>query len=243
MATTTARSMIQDTLELMGVYDPGDQITAADAERSLSTLNDMLEVWSNEPLACFTWKQNNFTLIVNQSDYTIGPGGDIDSTRPMRVSNDPGSAFLTDQYGNKYPMDVLDQMAWNLRTSSAVNSNLPDTLNYVPETPLGIIRIWPIPSESYLCSFSSYQQLAGFTTLDTSESLPPGYRRAIVTNLALSLKPYFTSAKIDDLVVKEALETKGSIKRNNIRSKRSLYDPEIIARGSSTYNIKRDSNY
>ncbi len=240
---TTALDILQDAFEMLRVYAPGEQLAPPDAARGLLVFNDMLDVWSNESLTCYTWTQNSFTLVPGISNYSIGPGGTIAATRPLRVSEDPGSAFLTDSNNNTYPMDVVDQMTWNLRTTASVNSNLPDTLLYNPTFPLGIIQIWPQPNEGYLCTFSSYLQLADLSSLSATFSLPPGYKRAITTNLALSLKPYYVEAQIDPMVVEEARTTKGTIKRNNMRAQRSVFDPELVARGSSTYNIRSDRNY
>jgi hypothetical protein len=240
---TTALDIIQDAFEILRVYAPGEQLSPPDAARGLLVFNDMLDVWSNESLTCYTWTQNSFTLVPGISNYSIGPGGAIPATRPLRVSEDPGSAFLTDANNNTYPMDVVDQMTWNLRTTAAVNSNLPDTLLYNPTFPLGVIQIWPQPNEGYLCTFSSYLQLADLSSLSATFSLPPGYKRAITLNLSLSLKPYFVEAQIDPMVVEEARTTKGTIKRNNMRAQRSVFDPELVARGSSTYNIRSDRNY
>lgn len=240
---TTALDLIQDSLEMLGVYGPGDAISAADSARSLTVLNDMLDSWSNESLICFAWLQQSFPLAVNITQYTCGPGGSISAIRPLRVSDSAGSAYLLDQNNNKYLMEVVDQLTFNLRTTAAVNSNLPDTLFYDPQFPLGIVNIWPTPSQVYQCYFFSYLQLGDFPALTTAVSLPPGYNLAIKTNLAIALKPYFTSAQLDPVVVKRAADSLGNVKRNNNRTQRSVFEPEIIARGQSTYNIRSDRNY
>lgn len=243
MPVVTARDILQDALELLGVYSPGDTISAADLGRSLSTLNDMLDVWSNESLATYDWLTQTFTLIPGQYQYTVGPAAlspDIVGQRPLRVSDAAGAAFLLDTNLNRYLMDVIDNQTWNMRTTAVANSDLPDTLWYDPQFPLGVINIWPTPSVGYTCSFMSYLQLGDFQTPASVFSLPPGYKRAITTNLCLSLKPYFTSAQIDPLIVKEASDGKASVKRNNMRTQIAVFDPELVSRGNSTYNIYSD---
>lgn len=241
---TTARDIITDSLELLGVYSPGDQITDADAERSLSTLNDMMDVWSNESLACFDWITQTFTLIPNQTQYTIGPAAltpDIVGERPLRVSDAPGAAYILDQNFNRYLMDVVDQLTFNIQTTASnVASNLPNILFYDPQYPLGVVNVWPTPSVGYTCSFLSYRQLGSLASLDDAFNLPPGYKRAITTNLCLSLKAYFTGSTLDPLIVKEAMETKGSIKRTNMRTQIAVFDPELVSRGNQVYNIYTD---
>ena len=236
----TALDVITDALELLGVYSPGDQISSADLSRSLSVLNDMMDVWSNESLACYDWITQTFTMVPGQYQYTVGPGGDIPGTRPLRVSDAPGSAYLLDTNLNRYLMDVVDQLTWNIQTTAVANSDLPDILFYDPQYPLGIINIWPTPSSSWTCSFLSYAQLGDFATVSSAFSLPPGYKRAITTNLCLSLKPYFASAQIDPLIIKEASETKASVKRNNMRTQVAVFDPELVSRGNAVYNIYTD---
>lgn len=243
MPVVTARDIIQDTLELLGIYSPGDQISAADLARSLTTLNSMMDVWSNESLACFDWITQTFPLVPGQYQYTIGAASlnpDIIGERPLRVSDAVGSAFLLDYNLNRYLMNVVDNQTWNIQTTAVANSDLPDHLFYDPQFPLGVVNVWPTPSVGYTCSFMSYRQLGDFDTPDSVFSLPPGYRRAIVTNLCLSLKPYFTSATIDSLIMSEAMVTKGIIKRNNMRTQVSVFDPELVSRGNQVYNIFSD---
>ena len=236
----TALDVITDALELLNVYSPGDQISSADLSRSLSVLNDMMDVWSNESLACYDWITQTFTMVPGQYQYTVGPGGYINGTRPLRVSDAPGAAYLLDTNLNRYLMDVVDQLTWNIQTTAVANSDLPDILFYDPQYPLGIINIWPTPSSSWTCSFLSYAQLGDFATVSSAFSLPPGYKRAITTNLCLSLKPYFASAQIDPLIIKEASETKASVKRNNMRTQVAVFDPELVSRGNAVYNIYTD---
>ena len=242
-ATTpkTAADIVQDALELLGIYSPGETATAPDLARGFSTLNAMLDSWSNEALSTFAYLTQQFTLSPGQSVYTIGPGGNIDAPRPLRLSDAAGSAYLLDQNANRYPLDVVDQQTWNLRTTSAVSSNLPDTLFYDPQMPLGLINIWPIPNIGYTAYFMAFAQLTFFASLIAPMVLPPGYYWALATNLAVVLKPYFKDAMLDPVLIAQAMESKGNVKRTNLRRAVAVYDPELIARGRSTYNIYRDS--
>lgn len=201
----------------------------------------MMDIWSNESLACFDWVTQTFTMQPGKYQYTVGgPGADISGTRPLRVSDAPGAAYLLDASLNRYLMDVVDQLTFNIQTTAVANSSLPDHLFYDPQFPLGIINIWPTPSTGYTCSFLSYAQLGDFSAPSSAFSLPPGYKRAITINLCLSLKPYFTSAQIDPLIIKEASETKASVKRSNMRTQIAVFDPELVSRGNSSYNIYND---
>lgn len=239
---TSARELIQDSLEILRLYAPGEDASAPDMARGLSVLNDMNDSWSNESLACFVWLTQTFTLIGNKNKYTVGPDptADIVGPRPLRISSAVGAAYLLDHNGNRYLMDVVDQLKWNWRTTAVANSNLPDTLFYDAQMPLGVINIWPTPNTGFTCSFLSYSQLSGWPTLDTEVELPPGYKRSYTTNLAIELKAYFKDAQLDETVVLRARESKAAIKRTNMREQIAVFDPELISRGNAVYNIYSD---
>lgn len=247
MAATTAKDLIKDGLEMIGVVNPEDPISDQMAERGLSVLNDMLDMWSNESLACYTVLEQSATFVPGKTQYTIGLVplplvADIPQTRPLRIMDDYGTAYVLDNNMNRYPMDVVGRSVWNMITTSLlVNSNVPDKLFYDPQYPLGVINIWPAPNTGYQFFWDSYLQLAEFQTLTTAFSFPPGYKRAIVSNFSLEIFPYFRDGDPSNMVVKIAMDSKAAIKRTNMRQQIAIYEPEIIARGSATYNIFRDS--
>ena len=242
MALPTALDLVTDSLEMLQVYAPGEQISDADAERMLSVLNDMLDVWSNLTLDCFTILEQSFALIPGQQSYTVGPGGYIDGQRPIKVLDGPGTAYVQDTNGNNYGVTVVPRDQWNLygNRSELITSDFPDTLFYDPQFPLGIVNVMPIPTINYTMFFDSYSQLANLPALNSTLSLPPGYKRAITTNLALCGKPYFKTAEIDPLIVAEALQTHGAIKRYNMRPNVEIMEPELFSKAQISYKPYTD---
>jgi hypothetical protein len=238
---TTALDMITDAFGKIGVYAPGEQLTAADSAQGLSSLNQMLDSWSNESLTCYDIIQQSLVYVPGQFQYTIGPGGFVNGTRPLYIIATAGSTYTLDFNGNQYGMDVITQAQWNMRGSRNTNSNFPDVLFYDPQYPLGVLNFDPIPNIGYTVYFSSYGAFTDFATLVTSLSLPPGYQLAITSNLAVALKPYYVTAQLDPLVMEEARTSKANVKRLNIRLNTALYDPEILSKAPGIYNIQTDS--
>lgn len=237
----TALECITDALQKIGVYAPGEVVSAADAERGRITLNDMLDSWSNESLMCYAIKENSFLLTPGIAAYTVGLGGAFDTTRPLKILTGPGTCYLQDNNLNNYNINVIPQDQWNLIGTRAVNSNVPDTLFYDPQFPLGIINLFPTPNIAYTLFFDSYLQLVDFTDLTQTLSLPPGYAKAIKDNLAIELHPYFAASQISPIIIESASRSKGNIKRLNTRDNVALYDPEIVSKSTPTYNIYNDS--
>jgi hypothetical protein len=241
----TAQDIIQTSLEQIGSYSPGEQVSAADMFRGLSQLNSMIDSWNLEYLICYAIYEQNVTLTVNKGSYTIGTGGDINQTRPLDILIKDGSSYILDNLGNTYPVTVVNQDYWNLiGNKQSPTSQIPDTLFYDPQYPLGVINVWPVPSAAYKLYWDSRLQISSFDSLTTQLSLPPGYQKALQDNLSIELWPFFYSGKqIDPLLLRSAMESKGNIKRTNIKISPSRYDPYIVARGSSSWNIYRDSKW
>lgn len=242
---TTALDMISAALKKLGVFASGETIDAASAADSLKALNDMLDSWSNEALACFAIQEQSVTLVAGKSSYTIGPGGDVNGIRPLRLIEGPGAAYLLDTNENRYPVSVVPRDKWNeIWNIVSTTSNLPDTLFYDPQFPLGTINIYPAFNGTLGVAlyFDSYAQLSGFAGLTTAVSLPPGYVKAVQDNLALELAPYFKPDNWQPpaLLLKQAAESKGNIKRANTRENIAELDHGLIARGGS-YNVYSDT--
>lgn len=243
---TTAQDIINDAFLRMGVYAPGESIADSDSQRMLSILNDMLDQWSNENLACFAYSQQSGALTVNKAQYSIGTSGGADFaiTRPLKLQDGPGMAYIQDSNSNNYYVEVVPLDEWNLigNRGSTTTSNVPNTLFYDPQFPLGLLNFWPTPNAGgYTAFWNSYLQLVDFAATSTAVSLPPGYKDALQKNLAVEAWGDFLSGEPTGWRVKQAMDAKGNIKRTNIRPLRAVYDAEIVSRATGTYNIYTDS--
>lgn len=239
----TALDVITDAFAMLGVFEQGATIPSGDQAQGLQVLNDMLDSWSTESLSTFCILEVNFPVVANQQSYTIGPAGaNITATRPIGILEDPGTVFVRDSNNIDYPLEVYPRDKWNVIGDKFVTGNIPEVLFYDPQFPLGVINLWPIPNlGGYTLFFDAYQQLGGFASTATAFAFPPGYKRAVGTNLAIALKPYYADGALDPVIVKEAAETKGNIKRSNRRDVFSDTDPALVANSSQFYNIYSDN--
>ncbi len=231
----SAIKIIQDALEGIGEYSPGEPITDADVERSKTVLNDMIDQWSNEPLACFAFLTQSIQLVNNQYQYTIGPSvsADINGPRPLRLEQ----MYLRDSQQNLWPVRIVTLADWNNITNRAVTSQLPYLAYYDPQDPIAIINVFPVPRQPlYTLYWTSYLMLNEFTDLVTEMNFPTGYVRMLKTNLMVALCPYFGKVVPPD-IRSIADESRGAIKRKNIIPQTSAFDRELVTRSSSNYNI------
>lgn len=237
----TAQDIIQTSYQELGVYAPGEVLTAADASLGLFMLNGMLDSWSTESLTCYAMKTYACNLVINQQQYTVGTGGDVNDTRPVRLNDAPGTAYLVDASQNRYPVTVINQAQWNQIGLLNTSSQIPSMIFYDPQYPLGILNVFPLPAITYTLYFDAQLQLSEFANLESAVSLPPGYQDALIHNLSIRLKPFFTNATLSPEIIQLAMTTKGNVKRSNIRPQYTQFDTAIVSRGTPTYNIFRDA--
>lgn len=238
---TTASDILNGAAKSLGYLGRGEVLGAGDAVDALVCFNRMLDSWSNEKLMSFPVLERSFNMIAGQQQYTVGSGGYVNSARPWDIIQ----AFVRDFQGNDYPVKVIPRDQWNDIGAKYITSQIPDQLFYDPQYPLGIINIFPVPLIGYAIFFDSTLDQLDAASLTQAISLPVGYERAYVFNLALELMSFGFPCLLDDKAMGRltvnAMEAKGNIKRANIKEVRAGYDQSIVARSNATYNIYSDS--
>lgn len=96
MPATTASAIVSEAFQALGIYAPGESIAANDADLALGRLNLMMGGLRLQPLTQPVQIREVFTLTTGVGVYTIGPGGDFDTTRPVKLS---GAAILLNSQG------------------------------------------------------------------------------------------------------------------------------------------------
>lgn len=209
---TTARGIIKQALQKIGAVTKGESVDADEAADGLNTLNAMIASWSNESLLIYARLSESFPLVSGQSSYTIGTGGDFNTDRPLQIL----TAFT--RIGNiDYDIDIISDQAFDGITQKSIGSSIPEVMFYNAGFPLGTITIYPVPTTGTL-HIRSEKQLTQLASLDTDVSLPPGWERALVYNLALELSPEY-GQQTDQMVYNTANDSLNKIKTAVARNK------------------------
>lgn len=201
----TARDIIKRAMQKIGVLVKSEEPSADEAEDALDSLNAMIASWSNDSLDIYARTWETFTLSGGTGSYTIGTGGTFNTNRPSSIIE----AYL-DISGIDYTMTVVDDESYNTISYKSLQG-IPEFINYDNAYPLGKIRLYPVPASSYSLFLLSEKPTTQFSTLDTEMSLPDGWERALIYNLALELAPEYNQ-KPDGSIVKIAGESLGLIK-------------------------------
>lgn len=195
--------------------DPADD----EANDALDSLNAMISSWSNDAANIYARTLETFSLTTATS-YTIGPGQTFNTIRPLQIID----AYVT-LSGFDYTVDVITDEQYDDITIKTLNSGTPRWLNYNNGYPTAIIKLYPAPSTAYTLTLRTEKAVNGFATLDTQLSLPDGWERALIYNLAIELAAEY-GQKPDGVIVEIANLALGAIKEAVVRVRTMNAYPE-----------------
>lgn len=213
--------LIRSSMRLIGAIATGETPTADETADGLLVLNDMLENWSTETLSVWGSSNQTFNTVANQSIYTIGPTGNWVTTRPQDID---------DAYGNfagvDFPIKVISQEQYNGINLKTMKQPIVERLLYVNEFPLGLVTLWPVPTQAVPITLTMQRILTFPVALSDTLSGPPGFVKAIRYCLAVEFAPEF-GVEASPTVQAVAADAKGDYKRANLPLLVAGYDDAL----------------
>lgn len=198
------RGLLKASLRAIGAIDPHNVPTNQELTDTLEAMDLMLENWFVDGLTVYVGKEENFSLSSGTSTYTIGDGGAFDTDRPYNILG----AFIRSS-GYDYPVDIITASEFNSIFDKSL-TGMPWKLSFLPESPLGLVRLYFTPDAAYDLHIQSQKPLAEITDLDADISFEQGYKAAIKWNLAVELAPEW-GVELSQVVAAKAIETKNRI--------------------------------
>jgi hypothetical protein len=235
----TSLDLISSAMRLVGILGVGETPASNESTNALSSLNDMLDTWSNENLLIYDKVLEVFPLVGGQQSYTMGTGGNFNTARPLKIEN----AFLRTLSGSQtldLPIEILNQDQWASISVKSLSSTLPTKLISLGSYPLETILLWPIPSAANSLGLWTWKPLSNITLLTTIINLPPGYNKALRYNLALELAPEY-GREPSPLVLAEAIASKETLKRMNSKPNLMTIDAAALSHESTFNYLTGDS--
>lgn len=218
---TTAYELIKGAFRRVGITASGETPTADEANDALSDFNDLLELMSTENLFVYGQANETFPTVAGQAAYTIGPAGNFNTTRPVRIP----SAYCT-VTGIDYPIDVIGPEEYDDISLKTEQQQIIERLAYVNDYPLGRIYLWPTPSAIVSLVLSTDRVLTQVATLTTTITYPPGYLTYMKHALALMIAPDY-GVTPDPTVAAIAQSSKANLKRANRIKRVARFDSMI----------------
>lgn len=234
----TALDLICASLRSIGVLASGEAPSASEATDGLTALNNLIDSWSTQSMLIPNQIAETFPLVASQQTYTMGVGGNFNTSRPMSIIR--ANIQLTNESPVvELPMDILTMEQYAGIILKGTTSTFPLYLYNDNANPLANLSVWPVPT----CSTNnlvlySWKPLAELAALTTSIILPPGYMRALRYNLAIDLAPEY-GRQVPEEVAAVAVQSLADIKRMNSRPRFLQVDDAVRASGG-TYNWRTD---
>lgn len=227
---STPRDIIARALRILGVLASGETPSNSEQNDSFTALQDMMSDWSNQSLFVYSTVRESFSLIPGQQNYTMGPGGNFSTTRPQRIEE----ALMTVQLSpeTELPIKLVTEEEFAEIIVKSITTSIPLFLYPDYAYPLMNISLWPIPTVTLPIILYSWKALTSFATVNDTVSLPPGYQRALIYNLAVELAAEF-GRDVKPTILALAVEAKANIKRLNIKANLMKSDPAILTPRSS----------
>ena len=184
---TTVNDIITESLEMTGIKSGHMSLDSDDAAMGLRRINGILDKWNITKLNDYAVGEVSFPLVSGEQKYTIGSGGDVDTTRPVDVID----VYVQDTGSTNYPVTLIQFDQWNSITQRDVSSDYPSFVWYNPVNPLGEINIYPEPTSNYTMFLSVRTGFPAYTATSDTVILPTGYKELLVYQLAVELCSFF----------------------------------------------------
>jgi len=99
----TAQRIIRMAYKDAGLIQEGDEPNGEQYADGLMRLNDIANLWQTQGLKLWLNQDLPVPLVAGQGNYSLGPGGTVDMTKPLRVIE----AYYLDTSGIRRPLVVL----------------------------------------------------------------------------------------------------------------------------------------
>ncbi len=186
----TALTYITNAYAILNVFQQGAPIPAVQAQAALLSLNQMLSSWAvsmDAPIVA----RDVFQIVANQESYSWGTGGDFTTSRPASQNSITGASLILNTtlplaQQVEVPLGVYTDDAFRNARIKYLPNTQPTGVYYQPTSPLGTLKVWPVPNTT-VNGLAIYreQQLGPFADLiQTTYYFPDGYDEAITYNLA-----------------------------------------------------------
>lgn len=246
--STTLGDLLTEALRESGKLGVGQTALSEDINAAWTRCQWMLQEWERKRWLVYQL----VTLLANatgSNPLTIGPGGAFStgtgSVRPDRIE----AAFVR-QISNPspnqvdYPLEIVQSMEDWSRIPLKNLVAFPKYIFLDPGWPLGNIYTYPVAQSGiYALGVVVKAQLpSSFPTLATVISLPYEYYNAIVSNLALRMRAYYSIPSYQgDPLPGQAKDALNAIRGANTAISRLQMPRDLGSNGR--YNIFSDRNY
>jgi hypothetical protein len=225
-------ALAKGAMRVLGCLGVGRAAGPSAVTDILFSYNALLSTWRTERLMVYSVGRDVYPAEASKANYRIGPGGDFDTARPVRIEN---AGWMPPGSDQEYPIEVVTDTDRWAAVRNKGRGGTPCALYHERTVPLAELRPWPIPQEAGRLVLYPWRPLTAVATVEEDIEFPDGYDRASLLNLALEIAPMFREATVTPLLVQQAAEAKAAIKRLNLVTPIMSCDSAVL--GSGVFDI------
>lgn len=167
----TPDRLIRMALKDAGLLPEGEDPTSEQFADAMNRLNDIINLEQTQGLKLWLQYDLPLTLVAGTQAYTIGPGGQVNMTRPMRILD---NGYYLNQDSSQRPIYMVSREEWNRLSNHAGQG--PVTTYYVDKQQTYMkVHFWLIPDAEAALGTAHLlvqQQAANIVSLNDSINFP-----------------------------------------------------------------------
>lgn len=236
----TVQDVLNAALKRIGALAAGESPSAEESADAFACLNRMVDSWATERLTVYTVMRTTWTITANDGSYDVGAtagAGNVIVARPVYVQR---ITVIDTSQNPDQEIDLgppLTDQEYAAIPAKALTADRPSCAYYDPTYPLATITFCPVPTSSTLQGvLYAAAPVSQFAAVATTVSLPPGYEKALVANLAIEIAPEYGRPVTVDLQ-RQADESKAAIKIANYRPLKMRCDEALVGSSGATWDL------
>lgn len=190
---STWQQLIFDALLEIGVYFPGEDLRAEDAQLCSRKLQRIIDYWAARRVFAYSTNFQLYSLTPNYAPHRIGPGltspdfaTPNNAPRPQRIESASLVLNTSSPVVDSPQLNLRDAAWWAAQRVKGLSSNVPTDLYYEPDFPNGALNFWPVPNFAYQVRLELWSVIGQVpTNLTTTFSAPPAYESTLLYELAI----------------------------------------------------------
>lgn len=239
---TKVRDILTDALVELGVLDPSESIDAGSAARALRELNRTIQALNIDGPMVYTVNRQLFSLVPGQQVYSIGVGGNFNTTTPVRPGQIDMVSVLFGTPAVEIPIDILNDEEWRDMSVKQVDSTFPLMVWSNGNYPMNELTFWPVPKMVNSVVLYIWGQTTEFANINADVVFPQGYEDFLVNTLALRLGPSY-GIQPNAVTAAKAQQAKSLIKSLNWEPTYRSADPAIMGNGTGADIWRKSRGY
>ena len=179
----TRNEIIEDAFWHTGVMEEGEILQASDLAFGARQLNKMIKSWGAQGHHLWTLTERTLTLVADQTSYTIGPSGDLNTNRPNKIHN----VRWSDTNNIETPVWNISRQEYMALPNKTTSGKIVQVY-YDRQLTQGTLYVWPAPDDATdTLLFTAEDHIQDFDTASDDTPFPQEWSDALSWNLALRL--------------------------------------------------------